>query len=73
MSAAMQAGTRELRSHPVVIGIGAAAAVCATLGAAAIQRGQLRAESPVLAAFTIVAGVSFISAGLIASSRRSER
>src|SRR5438132_3174373 len=63
----------ELRSHPVVIGIGVAAAACAVLGAAAIERGQLRAESPALAAFTIVAGVSFISAGLIASSRRPER
>jgi signal transduction histidine kinase len=56
-----------------VIGIGAAAAVCATLGAAAIQRGQLRAESPVLAAFTVVAGVSFVAAGLVASARRPER
>lgn len=63
----------ELRSHPVVVGIGVAAAACAALGAAALQRGQLRAESPALAAFTIVAGVSFISAGLIAASRRPER
>jgi signal transduction histidine kinase len=66
------AGT-ELRSHPIVIGIGAAAAACAALAAAAIQRGQLRADSPALAAFTIVAGVSFVSAGLVASARRPER
>jgi signal transduction histidine kinase len=66
------AGT-ELRSHPIVIGFGAAAAVCAALGAAAIERGQLRADSPALAAFTIVAGVSFIAAGLVASARRRER
>src|SRR5438874_8810872 len=66
------AGT-ELRSHPIVIGIGAAAVVCAALAAAAIQRGQLRTEGPALAAFTIVAGVSFVSAGLAASARRPER
>ena len=63
----------ELRSHPVVVSIGAVTAACAVLGAAAIERGQLRAESPTLAAFTIVAGVSFVSAGLVASFRRSER
>jgi signal transduction histidine kinase len=68
----MRGGTRELRSHPVVIMIGVAATACAVLGAAAIQRGQLRAESPALAAFTIVAGVSFVSAGLVASFRRPE-
>jgi signal transduction histidine kinase len=72
LSSFAAAGT-ELRSHPIVIGIGAAAAVCAALGAAAIDRGQLRADSPALAAFTIVAGVSFIAAGLIASARRRER
>ena len=63
LSSLAAAGT-ELRSHPIVIGIGAAAAACAALAAAAIERGQLRAESPALAAFTIVAGVSFVSAGL---------
>lgn len=73
LMATLSTAGSELRSHPVVITIGAAAAACAVLGAAAIQRGQLRAESPVLAAFTIVAGVSFVSAGLIASSRRPER
>src|SRR5581483_4403226 len=66
------AGT-ELRSHPIVIGIGAAAAACAALAAAAIQRGQLRTEGPTLAVLTIVAGVSFVAAGLLASARRPER
>src|SRR2546426_10466245 len=61
------AGT-EFRSHPIVIGIGAAAVACAALAAAAIERGQLRADSPALAAFTIVAGVSFVSAGLAPSA-----
>ena len=56
-----------------MIAIGAAAIACAALAAAAIQRGQLRTDSPELAAFTIVAGVSFVSAGLIASARRPER
>src|SRR6476660_3473105 len=66
------AGT-ELRSHPIVVGIGAAALACAALAAAAIQQGQLRTEGPALAAFTIVAGISFVSAGLLASARRPER
>src|SRR5438132_12576423 len=66
------AGT-ELRSHPIVIGVGAAAAACAALAAAAIQRGQLRTEGPTLAVLTIVAGVSFVAAGLLASPRRPER
>ena len=56
-----------------MIGIGAAAVACAALAAAAIQQGQLRGDSPALAAFTIVAGVSFVSAGLLASARRPER
>jgi signal transduction histidine kinase len=56
-----------------MIGIGAAAAACAALAAAAIQRDQLRGDSPSLAAFTIVAGVSFVSAGLLAAARRPER
>src|SRR2546426_11469837 len=63
----------ELRSHPIVIGIGAAAVACAALAAAAIQRGQLRTEGPALAAFTVAAGVSFVSAGLVASAPRPER
>jgi signal transduction histidine kinase len=63
----------ELRSHPIVIGIAAAAVVCAALAAAAIPGGQLRGDSRALAAFTIVAGVSFVSAGLVASARRPER
>ena len=66
------AGT-ELRKRPIVIAIGAAAAACAVLGAAAVERGQLRGENPVLAGFTIFAGLSFITAGLVASSRRRER
>src|SRR4051794_29335010 len=63
----------ELRSHPIVLAIGGASVACAALGAAAIQRGQLRTDSPALAAFTIVAGLSFIAAGLVASARRPER
>ncbi len=63
----------HLRSHPIVVGIGAAAVVCAALAAASIERGQLRGDDPSLAAFTVVAGVSFVSAGLVASARRRER
>ena len=43
------------------------------LALAAIERGQLRGDSPALATFTVVAGVSFVAAGLVASSRRRER
>jgi signal transduction histidine kinase len=56
-----------------VIGIGMSAVACAALAAAAIQQGQLRTEGPALATFTIVAGFSFVSAGLVASARRPER
>jgi signal transduction histidine kinase len=69
----LAAAGAELRSHPIVIGIGAGAATCAALAAAALLRGQLRTEGPALAAFTIAAGVSFVSAGLVASARRPER
>ena len=41
--------------------------------AAAIQRGQLRADSPAFAAFTIVAGVSFVSRGPRRVGSPSER
>lgn len=73
LSSAFAAAGRELRSHPFVIVIGAAALVCAALDADAVQRGQLRAESPALAVFTIVAGLSFVLAGLVAAARRPER
>jgi signal transduction histidine kinase len=43
------------------------------LGALAIEQGQLRDQSSTYAVLTIVAGVSFIVAGLAAWSRRSER
>src|SRR5947208_3509294 len=72
LSSLAAAGT-ELRSHPIVTGIGAAAAVSAALAVAALLRGQPRTEGPALAAFTIVAGISFVSAGLVASARRPER
>jgi signal transduction histidine kinase len=43
------------------------------LGALAIETGQLRDHSSAYAALTILAGVSFVVAGLAAWSRRSER
>jgi signal transduction histidine kinase len=43
------------------------------LGALAIEKGQIRDQSNTYAVLTIVAGSSFIVAGLIAWSRRSER
>src|SRR4051812_47152680 len=73
LTSTLAAANTELRTHPIVIGIGAAAVACAVLAAAAIARGPLRADSPALATFTVFAGVSFVAAGLVASSRRSER
>lgn len=72
MTSVAAAGT-GLRSRPIAIGIGAAASMCAALASAAIQWDELRSDSPALAGFTIVAGVSFVSAGLVASARRPER
>ena len=67
------AGT-EVRSHPIAIGVGAAAAACAVVGFAAIEHGQLRGDSPPsVAAFTVASGVSFVAAGLVASFRRPEK
>jgi signal transduction histidine kinase len=63
----------EIRSHPFVALIGAVTVCCVLLGAAAIGAGQLRGENRALAVFTIVAGISFIVAGLAASSRRPEK
>ena len=68
------AGTgAQLRAHPVVIATGAAAFACAALAIVSVEQGQLRGDAVSLARFTIVAGVSFICAGLIASARRPER
>src|SRR4051812_14253519 len=66
-------GGRESRTHPLVIATGLAAAACAALGAVAIEQGQVRDETTALAAITIVAGVSFVVAGLVAWARRPER
>jgi signal transduction histidine kinase len=70
----LAAAGKEFRSHPIVIGIGAAAAACAALGIAAIEHGQLRGDSPPsVAAFMVASGVSFVAAGLVASLRRPEK
>lgn len=64
----------ELRAHPIAIGVGVAAAACAVLGFAAIERGHLRGDSPPsVAAFIVASGISFVTAGLVASFRRPER
>jgi signal transduction histidine kinase len=56
-----------------VVGVVAATVICAVVAGAAIERGRLRGDSPTLAAFTVVAAVSFVSAGLVALARRHER
>ena len=73
MTSALATAGTEARTHPIVIGIGAAATGYAVLGVLAIEKGQLRDHSNTYATLTIVAGVSFVVAGLAAWSRRSER
>ncbi|MDX6620314.1 MAG: hypothetical protein QOK36_2700, partial [Gaiellales bacterium] len=69
----LSAAGAEARAHPIVVLVAGGAAAAAALGTAAIERGQIRDASTSLAALTIVAGLSFVGAGLIATARRPER
>lgn len=73
LTSTLTATRTEIRSHPLMALIGAVTVCCVVLGAAAIGSGQLRGESRALAGFTIIAGISFIVAGFVASSRRPEK
>ena len=73
LNPALARGGAVTRAHPVGIAIGAAAIGCAALGALAIERGQLRGHGTGFAATTIIAGLSFVLAGLAAWHLRPER
>jgi signal transduction histidine kinase len=66
------AGTPERRARGVAFAVGAAAIAWATFGVVAIARGEVRDNTTALAGLTIVAGLSFVGAGLVAWRSRPE-
>lgn len=56
--------------RPVAVGIGVFAVAAATAGAIALTRGAARGQTTALAVATIVAGCTFVGAGLVAWLRR---
>src|SRR5437879_273552 len=73
LTSALATAGSEARAHPIVIAIGAAATGCAALGTLAIATNNLRDNSSTYEAFTIIAALSFVVAGLAAWGQRSER
>jgi signal transduction histidine kinase len=63
----------ETRARAFGIAIGVAAAAWTTFGVIAIERGEVRDETTAVAALTILAGLSFVGAGLVAWRGRPER
>jgi signal transduction histidine kinase len=57
-------------ARPVALGIGICAAAAATAGAIALTRGAARGQTTALAVTTIVAGCTFVAAGIVAWLRR---
>jgi signal transduction histidine kinase len=66
-------GAVETRARAFGLAIGVAAAAWATFGVVAIERGEVRDNTKALAALTILAGLSFVGAGLVAWRGRPER
>jgi signal transduction histidine kinase len=66
-------GAVQTRTRAFGLVIGLAAAAWATFGVAAIARGEVRDNTKTLAALTILAGLSFVAAGLVAWRGRPER
>jgi uncharacterized membrane protein YhiD involved in acid resistance len=56
----------DTRARAFGVAIGVVAAAWATFGVVAIQRGEVRDNSTAVAALTILAGLSFVGAGLVA-------
>ena len=73
LSSTLAAAGSELRAHPIVIGDRRRCRRMRGAGAAAIERASFGATARRSLRFTILAGVSFVAAGLVASSRRRER
>src|SRR3954471_8066835 len=65
-------GAVETRARAFGLAIGVAAAAWATFGVIAIERGEIRDNTTAVAALTILAGLSFVGAGLIAWRGRPE-
>jgi signal transduction histidine kinase len=63
----------DTRARAFGVAIGVVAAAWATFGVVAIQRGEVRDNSTAVAALTILAGLSFVGAGLVAWRGRPER
>src|SRR3954463_9033978 len=66
-------GAVETRARAFGLAIGVAAAAWATFGVIAIERGEIRDNTTAVAALTILAGLSFVGAGLVAWRGRPER
>jgi signal transduction histidine kinase len=66
-------GAAETRARAFGLAIGIAAAAWATFGVVAIERGEVRDNTTADAALTILAGLSFVGAGLVAWRGRPER
>jgi signal transduction histidine kinase len=66
-------GAVETRARAFGLAIAVAAAAWATFGVVAIERGEVRDNTTTLAVLTILAGLSFVGAGLVAWRGRPER
>src|SRR4051812_13892994 len=63
----------ETRARAFALAIGVAAAAWAAFGVIAIERGEIRDNTTAVAVLTILAGLSFVAAGLVAWRARPER
>src|SRR4051812_12153317 len=68
----LTAGAVETRARAFGLAISVAAVAWATFGVIAIQRGEIRDNSTTVATLTILAGLSFVGAGLVAWRGRAE-
>src|SRR6476469_3842807 len=66
-------GAVETRARAFGLAIAVAAAAWATFGVIAIARGEIRDNTTEIAVLTILAGLSFVGAGLVAWRDRPER
>src|ERR1041384_3443946 len=66
-------GAVETRARAFGLAIGVAAAAWAAFGVVAIERGEIRDNTTAIAVLTILAGLSFVAAGLVAWHSRPER
>jgi signal transduction histidine kinase len=66
-------GAVETRARTFGVAIGVAAAAWATFGVVAIERGEIRDNTTAVAVLTVLAGLSFVGAGLVAWRGRPER